>query len=95
MDAHPELAPQMMQIASLRSELRALRGALDAQRPRMEMATRVMRETQDIRSDLASLSDSLDSRQRALARIRISQEDVDRLAESVAAVARSWRPCQP
>ena len=48
--APPELAPQMLHLASLRSELRALRGALAEQRPRMEASNRIMLETQAIRS---------------------------------------------
>ena len=88
MDAHPELAPQMLQVASLRSQLRALRGAIDAQEPRVVESNRVMRETAAIRSDLAQLSSSMDSRRRALAQIRVSHEDIDQLAEAVASAAR-------
>ena len=86
--AHPELAPQLMQIAALRSELRSLRGAIDAQRPRLAQANMVVRESAAIRSDLALLSSSMDGRRRALRQMRASQEDVDRLAEAVAAAAR-------
>ena len=86
--AHPELAPQLMQIAALRSELRSLRGAIDAQRPRLAQANMVVRESAAIRSDLALLSSSMDGRRRALRQMRASQEDVDRLAEAVASAAR-------
>ena len=86
--APPELAPQMRQIAALRSELRALRGALDSQRPRMVEANRVVRESASLRSDLALLGSSLDARRRSLNALRSSQEDLDGLAETVAAAAR-------
>ena len=79
--------PQLNHIASLRSELRALRGAIDGQYQRMAHHDRVMDETAQIRSELASLNTSLDSRRRALSAIRSSQEDVDALAEQVARAA--------
>ena len=78
-----------MQIASLRSELRALRGAIEAQQPRVAASNQVIRESDDLRAEIAGLSRSMDRRRRALAQIRVSQHDVDALAEQVAETART------
>lgn len=78
----------MMQIAALRSEMRALRGALEVQRPRVEYANRVVRESAALRSDLAALGNSMEHRRRALTQLRERQMDIDHLATAVAEAAR-------
>lgn len=88
MSAHDFLFPQAQQIARLRSELRALRGAIGAQQPRMAASHQhLLHEGVLLREDLQQLSHSMDSRQRALSRIRSSQADIDSLAEQVASAA--------
>lgn len=84
----PEFVGLAGQVASLRSELRTLRGALEVQRPRIIEADRVVREANAIRSDLRALGNSLDSRRTRLRALRSSQDTMDDLAETVAAAAR-------
>ena len=84
-----EFAPQLHQIASMRSELRALQSAIEAQQSRISASNRVRRESLELRNELHSLSSSMDSRRHALQRLQSRQLDVDALAEQVASIASS------
>jgi hypothetical protein len=75
------LAPQMLHIAALRSEIRSLRSAIDAQQP-------LMQEASALRAELQDLGSRMEARRRAGQRVRVRQEERHALAESVASAAR-------
>ena len=86
MSALSELAGPMSQLANLRSEMRALRGAIEVQHAQRSMLETV---AASLRSDMGGLNQSIDMRRAQLVGIRNRQSAVDRLAEQVSAEARA------
>lgn len=86
---------RLLQLASLRSEMRSLTVALDAQRElradhlrAQAAAARSMRhDAQELREDVRRLSRAIDTREVALRLIRRQQVDVESLAAAVSAAA--------
>ena len=85
MSIPPDLQDRLEHLASLRSQLRQLHGALGAQRPQQRPGANasLLREAAEIRGDLAGLSRSMDARRSALYALQSSREGVDRLADVV------------
>ena len=82
----PELEPQLRQVAALRAELRAVRGAIELQRPRI--AAQASMEISALRAELSSMSVRSESRRRTLEQLRASSHDIDSIAEAISREAR-------
>ena len=83
----PELEPQLRQVAALRAELRAVRGAIELQRPRIAAYRRRWKSPHCELNFLACLC-ALSRERRTLEQLRASSHDIDSIAEAISREAR-------
>lgn len=93
MSLPPDLADRLEYLASLRSSLREVHGALARQQreqPRRSEGS-VAREVASLRSDLAGVNRSMEARREALIALRDRSSEIDELAATVADAAATTR----
>jgi hypothetical protein len=76
-----DMAGAIRRLASLRSEVRALSGAIEVQR---RQRSDLQAAAQELRTDMASISASMSARRRRLMALRSTQEQMDSLAGALA-----------
>ena len=86
LDPRSELAGPLLHLASLRSEIRALQGAIQQQH---DQRSTLRHAAEELRSEMAGISRSMDMRRGRLTALRARQTDVDALADSISEEARA------
>ena len=91
--ARSEFAPQLARLRELRGQISELRSNMEAQRPRAPAYTHspaVLRETAELRQEVANMSERAESRAATLREIRMSQQaDIRSMANSISSAARA------